>query len=68
MKTNVRTVSTPRGADRWFAEIHNQLDAVGAIPSRHQDNLVQTRGPSTIYERAKVDEVIGDEVRKGEWS
>lgn len=68
MKTNVRTVSTPRGADRWFAEIHNKLDAEGAIPSRHQDNLVQTRGPSTIHERAKVDKDIENEVKRGDWS
>jgi hypothetical protein len=67
MKSNTRTISTPRGAGGWFAEIHKQLDNDGAKPGKYRVRSAP-KGPSTISERAKVDEVIAAEVAKGEWN
>ena len=67
MKTNIRTVSTPRGAAGWFAEIHKVLDEIGAGPSKHQSPIRRETG-WTIEERAKLDDHIRGEVDTGQWS
>lgn len=67
MRTNVRTVSTPRGATGWFADIQKELDVIGAKPSRHQ-SPVEVERRWTIEERAKLDDHIRGEVETGQWS